>query len=137
VGAESANGRISESQNLEYAALSHSVILSFADSAYRFLAHSDRAGVSPCPSLCRTFSRGAFADSRLFAFSLYRFLAPFNKLYEHVVEKGLIDCVCKACAIKTEALAGIEAQGLPFCGEMKGHPSIARYMDAGYEVITF
>jgi len=26
---------------------------------------------------------------------------------------------------------------LPLCGEMKGHPSMARYIDAGYEIITF
>jgi hypothetical protein len=36
-----------------------------------------------------------------------------------------------------EALAGIEAQGLPLCSEMTGHPSLAKYIDAGYQVITF
>ena len=54
-----------------------------------------------------------------------------------VKEKGLIDCVCRACAVKMEALPGIEAQSLPLCAEMKGHPSVARHIDAGYEVITF
>ncbi len=62
---------------------------------------------------------------------------PFSKLYRNVREQGLIDCVCKACASKMGALEGIEAQGLPLCNEMKGHPSLAGYMEQGYQVITF
>lgn len=61
----------------------------------------------------------------------------FHKFYRQVKEQGLIDCACKACAAKMEALAGIEAQGLPLCSEMTGHPSLAKYIDAGYQVITF
>lgn len=63
--------------------------------------------------------------------------AQFNKLYVQVKEKGLIDCVCRACSAKMGALPGIEAQGLPLCGDMKGHPSMAPYIDAGYDIITF
>ena len=63
--------------------------------------------------------------------------AQFYGLYQEVKAAGLIDCVCKACAAKMGALPGVEAQGLPLCGEMKGHPSMARYIDAGYEIITF
>ncbi|MDF1513418.1 MAG: DsrE family protein [Anaerolineae bacterium] len=63
--------------------------------------------------------------------------AQFHKLYLKVKEKGLIDCVCKACAAKMEALAGIEAQELPLCAEMVGHPSMAKYIDQGYTIITF
>jgi hypothetical protein len=62
---------------------------------------------------------------------------PFSKLYMDVREKGRIDCVCKACASKMGALEGVEAQGLPLCEEMKGHPSLAKYLEQGYEVITF
>jgi len=62
---------------------------------------------------------------------------PFAKLYSEVREKGLIDCVCKACAAKMGALEAAEAQGLPICNEMKGHPGLAKYMDRGYTVITF
>lgn len=61
----------------------------------------------------------------------------FAKFYEQVKARGLIDCVCKACAVTMEALEGIEAQGLPLCGEMTGHPSLAKYIDQGYQVITF
>lgn len=63
--------------------------------------------------------------------------AQFGKFYQQVKGKGLIDCVCKACANTVGALAGIEAQGLPLCGEMVGHPSLARYVVEGYQVITF
>ncbi|MCU0520679.1 MAG: cytoplasmic protein [Anaerolineae bacterium] len=63
--------------------------------------------------------------------------AQFHKVYQQVKDSGLIDCVCKACSVKMEALTGIEAQGLPLCGEMVGHPSLARYIDAGYTIITF
>jgi hypothetical protein len=63
--------------------------------------------------------------------------APYADLYAQVREKGLMDCVCKACAAKMNGLAAAEAQGLPLCGEMKGHPALARYIEDGYEVITF
>jgi len=62
---------------------------------------------------------------------------PFSTLYDNVKEKGLIDCVCRACSNKMEALESAEEQGLKLCGELKGHPSIARYLDEGYEVIVF
>jgi len=62
---------------------------------------------------------------------------PFAKLYSDVCEKKIIDCVCQACASKMGALEAVEAQGLPLCKDMKGHPSIAKYMEQGYEVITF
>ncbi len=63
--------------------------------------------------------------------------APFADLYTKVREKGLIDCVCKACAAKMESLEAAEAQGLPICGDMKGHPSLATYIEDGYDVISF
>ena len=62
---------------------------------------------------------------------------PFHELYQGVKEKGLIDCVCQACAAKMGALEGVKAQGLPLCNEMKGHPSLEKYMEQGYQVITF
>lgn len=62
---------------------------------------------------------------------------PFAKLYSKVQKKGLIDAVCKACAAKMGALEGVEAQGLPLAGEMLGHPSLAHYIEQGYEIITF
>ena len=57
-------------------------------------------------------------------------------LYDRAKKRALIDCVCRACAGKMGALAAAEAQGLPLAGEMQGHPARARYLEAGYTVIT-
>ena len=62
---------------------------------------------------------------------------PFGPLYQKVREMGLFDCVCRACANKMGVLAAIEDQGLPLCDELQGHPSLARYVEAGYQIITF
>jgi len=62
---------------------------------------------------------------------------PFANLYAEVKKAGIIDCVCKACSTQTGALKSAEEQELPICGEMSGHPSLSRYMEAGYEVIVF
>ncbi len=62
--------------------------------------------------------------------------ASFAPLYDKVRRGGLIDCVCRACANKMGALAAAEAQGLSLADEMQGHPAMARYVEAGYTVIT-
>lgn len=62
---------------------------------------------------------------------------PFSKLYIEVKEKGMLDCVCYACATKMGGLKAAQEQGLPLCKDMKGHPSLADYMEQGYKVITF
>jgi len=62
---------------------------------------------------------------------------PLANLYKQVKETGLIDCVCKACAAKMGSLEAASEQWLPFCEEMSGHPSMAKYLEQGYEIITF
>ena len=62
---------------------------------------------------------------------------PLKGFYQKVKDQGLIDAVCKACSTKMGVLAAVEAEGLPVADEMSGHPSLARYMEEGYEVITF
>jgi len=62
---------------------------------------------------------------------------PFAKLYQRVREAGLIDCACQACSAKMAVLPVLQAQGLAMCAEMSGHPSLAKYVEQGYEVITF
>ena len=63
--------------------------------------------------------------------------AKFHRFYQAVKDEGLIDCVCRACSAQVDALEGIEAQGLPLCDDMTGHPSMASYLEDGYEIITF
>ena len=62
---------------------------------------------------------------------------PFSKLYKKVCENGLIDCVCNACAGVMGSLDSAKKQNLSICGEMSGHPSMNRYIEAGYEIVVF
>jgi len=63
--------------------------------------------------------------------------ADFHDLFMQVKESGLIDCVCRACSNKMGVSDRIERQGLPWGTDMKGHPSMARYVEEGYEIILF
>ena len=60
-----------------------------------------------------------------------------SSLYKRIKELKLIDCVCQACAAKMGVLDAVTAEGLPMCAEMKGHPSLGRYQQEGYTIITF
>jgi len=62
---------------------------------------------------------------------------PFAPLYQQVKEAGLIAGVCMACSQKTGAVESAREQGLELCDEMAGHPSVARFMEEGYAIITF
>jgi len=62
---------------------------------------------------------------------------PLYELYRKVKEQGILDCACRACCSKMGTLDEAEDQGIELCGEMAGHPSIARHLEAGYEIVTF
>jgi hypothetical protein len=62
---------------------------------------------------------------------------PFAKQYKKAVEQGLVDAVCDACAAKMGSKQSAVDQGLKLVGEMKGHPSVSRYLEEGFEVLTF
>ncbi len=62
---------------------------------------------------------------------------PLHPLWEKARKLGLIDGVCKACSNKMGTLAAAEDQKLKQLDEMSGHPSMARYMAEGFEVISF
>lgn len=62
---------------------------------------------------------------------------PFNRLYLQVKDKGLIDAVCKACSSKMGSLDAAVDEGLPIVDEMSGHPSMGRYIEDGYTIVTF
>jgi len=61
----------------------------------------------------------------------------FSSLYEEVLLAGLIEGACQACAYKMGVLNDLESQGLSMLADMKGHPSLAIFIDQGYDVITF
>jgi hypothetical protein len=62
---------------------------------------------------------------------------PLFKLYGKALEKGLIAGACKACSAKLGVKQAIEQTGLPLLDDMAGHPGMAEYLDAGFEIISF
>ena len=62
---------------------------------------------------------------------------PMYALYQKAKEFGIIDGTCKACSNKMGVLDAVKKEGLPLLEEMSGHPSMARYQEEGFEVITF
>ena len=62
---------------------------------------------------------------------------PLHQLWKKAKAQGLVEGVCKACANKMETISEAKNQGLALLEDMLGHPGMARYHDAGYEIITF
>ena len=62
---------------------------------------------------------------------------PFAAQYRQIREKGLIACICKACATKMGTYDAAREQGLLMGSDMHGHPSLEHYTRLGYEVMTF
>jgi len=61
---------------------------------------------------------------------------PLHMLYEKAKKLNLIDAVCRACAVKMNALAAAEAENLRIADDMAGHAGMAPYIKQGYEIIT-
>jgi hypothetical protein len=62
---------------------------------------------------------------------------PMHRLYEKAKGLDLIDGACKACSNKMGTLEAVQAEGLRPLDEMSGHPSMARYLAEGFQIITF
>jgi len=62
---------------------------------------------------------------------------PLHNYWEKVKELNLIEGICKACATKMGTLSEAESQGLTILDDMSGHPGMGRFMDAGFDIITF
>jgi hypothetical protein len=62
---------------------------------------------------------------------------PMASLHMKAKEQDLIDGVCKACSNKMGTLDAAKQEGLKLLDDMSGHPSMARYQEQGFEVITF
>ena len=61
---------------------------------------------------------------------------PFHALYEKVKKLELIDAVCRACAIKMDALEVAEEEGFRIADDMAGHAGMALYIEKGYAIVT-
>lgn len=59
-----------------------------------------------------------------------------HELYQEARKLGLFDSVCHKCATRMGTTPAAEAEGLPMDGELRGHPSMTRYLLEGYQIIT-
>jgi len=59
-----------------------------------------------------------------------------HPLYRKVKEKGLIDAVCKACAIQAQALEAAAEEGLRLVSDASGHVSLMPYIEDGYRIVS-
>jgi len=62
---------------------------------------------------------------------------PLHQLWKRVKDAQLVAGVCKACAGKMGTLEEAEEQGLKLLDDMNGHPGMAGFSEAGYEIISF
>jgi predicted peroxiredoxin len=59
-----------------------------------------------------------------------------HALYRKAKETGLIDAVCKACAVQAKALEAAAEEGLRLAYDASGHVSLVPYAEAGYRIVT-
>ena len=62
---------------------------------------------------------------------------PQHGLWEKVKSQDLVAGACKACSQKMDVLEAVKSQGLTLLDEMNGHPSMSRFTEEGYTIITF
>jgi hypothetical protein len=62
---------------------------------------------------------------------------PLHTLWEKTKTAGLIAGVCKACSQKTGTLEAARSQNLTVLDDMNGHPGMAGFREAGYEIVSF
>ncbi|MGD8366342.1 MAG: cytoplasmic protein [Desulfobacterales bacterium] len=62
---------------------------------------------------------------------------PLHGLWNKVKAAGLVDGVCRACSEKMGTRKAAEDQNLPLLEDMNGHPAMAAYRKAGWQIITF
>ena len=62
---------------------------------------------------------------------------PLHKLWEKAKAAAIVDGVCKGCAHKMGTVEEAVRQGLTLLDDMSGHPSMSRYIEQGFEVISF
>ena len=60
-----------------------------------------------------------------------------SEQFQKVKDADMISCVCRACSNMMGSLEDAQKLELPLCDELKGHPSMTRYIEEGYEIISF
>ena len=62
---------------------------------------------------------------------------PLKTLWETAKANGCIAGVCRACSQKMKTINVAKSEGLALLDDMNGHPSMTRFREAGYDIITF
>jgi hypothetical protein len=60
-----------------------------------------------------------------------------HKLWGQATSQGIVEGVCKGCAHKMGTVEEAVNQGLALLDDMSGHPSMSRYIEAGFDVVSF
>jgi hypothetical protein len=60
---------------------------------------------------------------------------PQHKLYVRLKGMGIIDGVCKGCAVVNGALEAAQAEGLSLLTDAGGHASLRPYLEDGFEIV--
>lgn len=55
--------------------------------------------------------------------------------YEQLKERGIVEVICDYCATAFQVRAPLAERGLSLIGEYEGHPSVAKWIDEGYQLI--
>jgi hypothetical protein len=58
-----------------------------------------------------------------------------HRLYQRVKGQGLIDAVCKACAIQAKALEAATEERLRLVDDASGHVSLVPYVESGFRIV--
>ena len=62
---------------------------------------------------------------------------PLHALWEQAKSENLVAGVCKACSSKLGSQEAATGQSLKLLDGMSGHPAMAYYQEAGYDIISF
>ncbi len=61
---------------------------------------------------------------------------PLHGLYERAKVQGGIAGACRACSAKMGVLEEVQKENIPILDDMNGHPSLRRFAEEGYTVLT-
>ena len=64
---------------------------------------------------------------------------PDNKLhlaYQKPMDSGVVEVVCDFCSTAFKVKDALAKEGAHFEGEYQGHPSIAKWVDQGYQLVV-
>ncbi len=62
---------------------------------------------------------------------------PLHQLWQQAKSQGIVEGVCKGCAHKMGTAAEAVNQNLDLLDDMSGHPAMSRYIEMGFDVVSF